>query len=85
MHELTTNALKYGALSAPAGKVAVELSVTGPRSDRRVTIDRKETGGPKVTAPKRRGFGKRLAKEARRMNSAARRNSDSIRAVLAAG
>jgi two-component system CheB/CheR fusion protein len=62
-HELTTNALKYGALSVPAGRVHVRWSVTGPRERRCVVVEWKESGGPKVKAPKRRGFGRKLIEE----------------------
>ena len=54
-HELTTNASKYGALSNDKGRVAVTWAV-----DSSLTIDWRETGGPKVTKPKRRGFGTQL-------------------------
>jgi two-component sensor histidine kinase len=62
-HELTTNAIKYGALSASTGKVYVKWSVTGPRDRRCVVVEWKEAGGPKVKAPKRRGFGRKLIEE----------------------
>ena len=62
-HELTTNALKYGALSVPTGKVTVRWSVAGSGADRKVMIEWAESGGPKVKAPKRRGFGRRLVEE----------------------
>jgi light-regulated signal transduction histidine kinase (bacteriophytochrome)/ActR/RegA family two-component response regulator len=53
-HELTTNARKYGALSTRFGKVTVE---TGAGEDGSVEISWRETGGPPVVAPLRRGFG----------------------------
>jgi two-component sensor histidine kinase len=53
VHELATNAVKHGALSTPAGRVAVAWKVRGGCVD----IAWKETGGPAVTAPSRRGFG----------------------------
>jgi two-component sensor histidine kinase len=52
-HELTTNALKYGALSVPEGRVTVEWS----RLDGRVVIHWREDGGPPVKPPRKRGFG----------------------------
>ncbi|MFT3727664.1 MAG: HWE histidine kinase domain-containing protein [Terricaulis sp.] len=54
MHELATNAAKYGALSAPAGKLAVSWSLT---DDKALAFSWKESGGPPVTPPTRRGFG----------------------------
>lgn len=60
MHELATNAAKFGALSHPDGHVRVEWSVD--RSDREAVLDVRwrETGGPIVAPPSRRGFGVRL-------------------------
>lgn len=57
LHELSTNAVKYGALSAPAGRVKLEqIPDDGPNAHLRWS----ETGGPKVNPPSRRGFGTRL-------------------------
>jgi two-component system, chemotaxis family, CheB/CheR fusion protein len=44
LHELATNAGKYGALSTPAGKVALSWSVANSRKEPRVSIDWIETG-----------------------------------------
>ena len=53
-HELTTNALKYGALSRSRGKVEVRWEqVEGDRLE----LCWKESGGPEVTKPERQGFG----------------------------
>lgn len=60
LHELATNAGKYGALSTPAGKVAVSWSVANSRKDPRLSIEWIETGGPPVKLPTRRGFGSQL-------------------------
>lgn len=58
LHELATNAAKYGALASPAGKVSVRWSLeAGPR---RLSLVWRERGGPAVTPPTRRGFGSRL-------------------------
>jgi PAS domain S-box-containing protein len=54
LHELATNAVKYGALSAPPGRVQVEWSRT---AEDRLVLRWTETGGPLVSAPSRRGFG----------------------------
>jgi PAS domain S-box-containing protein len=56
LHELTTNAVKYGALSAPAGTVRVEWSLA---ADGRLVIRWSEAGGPAIKPPKRQGFGMR--------------------------
>jgi two-component sensor histidine kinase/PAS domain-containing protein len=74
MHELATNALKYGALSTETGRVAVEwvlapashpvVSATGSsangKSGSELELVWRETGGPDVAPPERRGFGSRL-------------------------
>jgi two-component sensor histidine kinase len=54
LHELVTNAAKYGALSELGGNVAIRWSVAPGRN---VAVDWRETGGPLVTEPDRRGFG----------------------------
>jgi two-component sensor histidine kinase len=58
LHELATNAAKYGALSAPAGRV----DVTWERAQATGSIEIRwtERGGPAVQPPRRRGFGLRL-------------------------
>lgn len=56
IHELATNAAKYGALSTPDGCVGVEWQVT----DGSLNLKWQERGGPPVAPPVRRGFGSRL-------------------------
>ncbi|TAL28500.1 MAG: PAS domain S-box protein [Phenylobacterium sp.] len=60
LHELATNATKYGGLSGDVGGVA--LTWRTRREDDRVLfeLEWREFGGPPVAAPKRRGFGSRL-------------------------
>jgi PAS domain S-box-containing protein len=60
-HELTTNAVKYGALSRAGGCVRVSwrLVLLSP-AERRLVLDWREEGGPAVQTPTRRGFGSRL-------------------------
>ncbi len=58
LHELTTNALKYGALSAAEGVVSVVWTVC-PES-RALELSWEERGGPPVAEPERRGFGTKL-------------------------
>jgi len=60
IHELTTNAAKYGALSVFGGKVEVTWSVTIDAERRTLSFDWIESGGPPVTEPTRKGFGMRL-------------------------
>ena len=58
-HELATNAAKYGALSAPGGRVLVDWSIAD-QTNRRLVVEWRETGGPAVAIPERRGFGTRM-------------------------
>ena len=60
IHELTTNAAKYGSLSVYGGKVEVNWSVTIGATRRTLSFDWAESGGPPVTQPQRQGFGSRL-------------------------
>jgi NO-binding membrane sensor protein with MHYT domain/two-component sensor histidine kinase len=59
IHEMATNAAKYGALSRPEGRIAIAWSWTDPQA-RRLRLDWTETGGPPVVPPTRKGFGSRL-------------------------
>jgi PAS domain S-box-containing protein len=61
VHELATNALKYGALSVPGGAVTIDWAVE-PRGQEPpiLRLQWLERGGPPVRAPRRRGFGSRL-------------------------
>lgn len=56
MHELATNALKYGALREGAGQIRVSSTLTDSAGE----IIWRETGGPAVQPPQRRGFGAQL-------------------------
>jgi PAS domain S-box-containing protein len=56
VHELSTNAVKYGALSQPGGSVAIGWSVEAGR----LRLVWAESGGPEVAEPARRGFGTRM-------------------------
>lgn len=60
LHELATNASKYGALSVPSGRLAVRWTVAEAPGGRAVDLRWTESGGPPVTPPSRRGFGSRL-------------------------
>ncbi|MBB3934592.1 sensor histidine kinase [Aureimonas phyllosphaerae] len=57
IHELATNATKYGALSADGGHIAVSWDVG---EGERFSFEWREEGGPSVSEPNRRGFGSRL-------------------------
>lgn len=58
IHELATNAVKYGALSAGGGAVRVTWGLDPARGDLRITWV--ESGGPAVTPPERAGYGTEL-------------------------
>ncbi|MEN3791097.1 PAS domain-containing protein [Fulvimarina sp. MAC3] len=61
MHELATNAVKYGALSVDGGKLSLRWSTHADgNGDRAFTFEWVETGGPAVTNPERKGFGRQL-------------------------
>jgi len=62
VHELATNAIKYGALSAPEGRVSIDWSCASAPDGERVTIEWKEHGGPIPVAPEKEGFGSRVIK-----------------------
>lgn len=61
MHELATNAIKYGAWSSDTGSVAIGWRTYMPvEGGERIHIEWRERGGPVVSQPGRRGFGSRL-------------------------
>ena len=61
LHELATNATKYGALSlAEKGQVDIHWSIDGEAAEARFKFHWQERGGPPVVAPTRRGFGSLL-------------------------
>jgi PAS domain S-box-containing protein len=57
LHELATNAIKYGALSNDQGTVTVAWSRTRTEEGPALVLSWTERGGPPVTPPERRGFG----------------------------
>jgi two-component sensor histidine kinase len=57
VHELATNAAKYGALSNGSGRISVHWTIA---DEEHLQIVWTETGGPKVVAPRSKGFGSRL-------------------------
>jgi PAS domain S-box-containing protein len=57
VHELATNAIKYGALSTPAGNVTINWRRLSPEEGGDIEVQWAESGGPPVVAPERRGFG----------------------------
>lgn len=77
LHELATNAAKYGALSTPEGRVQVLWKIDRTNGAARLRFEWREAGGPPILIPpKRRGFGSRLIERglAHQLNGEARLN-----------
>lgn len=62
LHELATNALKYGSLSVDGGRVHIAWRLTGRSGAEELVLDWQETGGPAALEPTRKGFGSKLIK-----------------------
>lgn len=60
LHELTTNASKYGALTSDAGTLTIRWEIVKEHEPNHVRLFWEERGGPSVTPPERHGFGSRL-------------------------
>lgn len=61
LHELATNAIKYGAISSPGGTVRITWeNEIGPRGRDVLVCHWRESGGPPVSEPDRRGYGTEL-------------------------
>nr|WP_238191707.1 CheR family methyltransferase [Methylobacterium frigidaeris] len=64
LHELATNAIKYGALARPDGRIAIGWHVYGGGPERRLRLEWQESGVTLLsTAPTRRGFGRELIEQ----------------------
>jgi two-component sensor histidine kinase len=66
VHEIATNAAKYGALSNETGTVTLDWTVAEETAMQKLRLTWTETGGPHVTAPVQRGFGSRLIERSAR-------------------
>jgi two-component sensor histidine kinase len=64
VHELATNATKYGALSGPEGQVSIRWSIEDPGTEARFKFHWQERDGPPVTLPTRQGFGRTVLEKA---------------------
>ncbi len=73
LHELGTNAAKFGAFSVPEGRVAVSW---GPNADQGLVLNWRESGGPRVSPPTRRGFGSSLIERALALETGGRATID---------
>jgi PAS domain S-box-containing protein len=60
LHELATNAIKYGALSVPGGRVRISWDLAAGERRRHLALVWSEEFGPPVAQPERHGFGTRL-------------------------
>jgi PAS domain S-box-containing protein len=64
IHELVTNAAKYGALSTPSGSVSLDWDhLPGPDGQPRLLITWRETGGPPIAIPNRSSYGTSLIRD----------------------
>lgn len=61
LHELATNAVKYGALSVPEGRVTLRWRLDDEAG--RTNLTWEEADGPKISPPQRKGFGSRLLED----------------------
>ena len=64
LHELATNAIKYGALSNANGRVHVNWALRDDANGARLVLRWQESGGPPVAAPTRKGFGSMMIERA---------------------
>jgi two-component sensor histidine kinase len=66
VHEIATNAAKYGALSSENGTIRLDWEIITEKARPRLRLIWAEAGGPLVVAPVRRGFGSRLIERSAR-------------------
>ena len=59
LHELATNASKYGSLSTPSGRIVLTWNMSNDQADE-FSMTWMESGGPEVAAPSRNGFGQKV-------------------------
>lgn len=71
LHELGTNAVKYGALSTAAGHVSIHWAVQRDGGGSELVLTWTERGGPTVVKPTHRGFGSRLLRAQRGLDAVA--------------
>jgi two-component sensor histidine kinase len=66
VHEIATNAAKYGALSNDSGIIGIDWEILSDALGPKLRMIWTESGGPPVTAPVHRGFGSRLIERSAR-------------------
>jgi PAS domain S-box-containing protein len=62
LHELVTNAVKYGALANDAGRIIIDWTIKAEETGPKLYFEWREVDGPEVFEPTRQGFGSRLLK-----------------------
>jgi len=82
LHELATNAVKYGALSNETGQVHVLWGVANDTERRKLHLTWQETGGPPVTAPICNGFGSLLIQATGEADTRIDFHPDGVRCLL---
>jgi two-component sensor histidine kinase len=66
LHEIATNAAKYGSLSNETGTVSLDWEILEEDAKKKLRLIWSEAGGPPVSAPVQRGFGSRLIERSAR-------------------
>jgi PAS domain S-box-containing protein len=82
LHELATNAVKYGALCNATGQVRVAWDVAGDGENRKLYLTWQETGGPPVTAPLHKGFGSLLIRATGEVDTRIDFHPDGLRCLI---
>ena len=77
LHELATNAIKFGALSSPGGHIVVRWELDDRQTPKRFRLSWQERGGPRVDPPSYEGFGRKL------LSHIAKGTPDEVRLVFA--
>jgi len=63
IHEMATNAIKFGALSSDEGRIALDWQIRRDQAEPMFQISWQESGGPAVSQPEREGFGGRIIRD----------------------
>ena len=86
LHELATNAFKYGAFSKLTGKLTVSWRINEEENERRLVLEWRETGVPITKKPERRGFGREILERGLVYELSAKTNlefaNDGLRCVI---
>ena len=66
LHELAINAMKYGALSSPEGRIVIRWELDDRQTPNKFRLLWQEEGGPPVNPPSHQGFGHRVLSQSRK-------------------